>query len=64
MVSWTTFNQSFQNWDNHKIDLVILISLDDICDRPLSNAFKLESYVVATSWVKILGTKIATASIE
>ena len=55
----TAFNRVF-NWDDCKIDLLILISLNDICDRPIGDAFR--------SWKTMyrhimgkrsLGTKIA-----
>ena len=55
----TAFNRVF-NWDDCKIDLLILISLDDICDRPISNAFR--SWKAMSGHImgkRSLGTKIA-----
>ena len=55
----TAFNRVF-NWDDCKIDLLILISLDDICDRPIGDAFR--SWKAMSGHImgkRSLGTKIA-----
>ena len=55
----TAFNRVF-NWDDCKIDLLILISLDDICDRPIGDAFRswktMSGHIMSKG---SLGTKIA-----